>query len=139
VAISRSGEVYCWGSNLYGQSDPPAGIGPLRAIAAGDSFSAALTQEGQVICWGLSDSPATRVPLGLSAVTAIDATVGQLVATRATPTGDFDLDAVVSGSDLTTLLVEWSTGSSLQADLNSDGVVDAADLSLLLARWGPVP
>lgn len=65
--LSAAGEVSCWGYNMQGQlgvgatQHPAAGVvrgigdasdGPVRAIAAGDYQTCALTQGGRVWCWG---------------------------------------------------------------------------------------
>lgn len=48
--------------------------------------------------------------------------------------GDINLDGVVNGVDLSTLLASW--GNRGPADLNADGTVNGVDLSMLLASWG---
>lgn len=49
---------------------------------------------------------------------------------------DFNLDSMVDGDDLGTLLGYWASGSGF-ADLNCDGTVDGDDLGTLLGQWGP--
>ncbi|KAK3242768.1 hypothetical protein CYMTET_47552 [Cymbomonas tetramitiformis] len=69
LAASRSGEVYCWGSNDYGQ----LGLGDLEErptphailhkftrskitrVAAGGRHSVALTEQGDIFTWGSND------------------------------------------------------------------------------------
>lgn len=65
-----SGEVYCWGSDQWGQlgdgsSTTNGGFSPVQVsglpaavvqIASGARFSCALTQTGSVYCWGLNNS-----------------------------------------------------------------------------------
>ncbi len=46
--------------------------------------------------------------------------------------GDFNLDGIVDGDDLGTLLGEWG---SIGADLNCDFVTDGDDLGTLLGNW----
>jgi len=48
--------------------------------------------------------------------------------------GDFNLDGVVDGDDLGTLLGEWG---GIGADLNCDFVTDGNDLGTLLGNWTP--
>lgn len=52
---------------------------------------------------------------------------------------DFNLDGVVDGADLDSLLGVWGCTpcSNARPDLNRDGSVDGADLGMLLANWGP--
>jgi len=52
--------------------------------------------------------------------------------------GDFNLDSVVDGADLSVLLSIWGIRSPEIGDLNDDGTVDGADLSILLSNWGSV-
>lgn len=62
-AVLGSGDLYCWGGNLYGQ----LGIGTttavsvptriafqarFRRVAASGSFTCAVTSQGTVLCWG---------------------------------------------------------------------------------------
>ena len=57
------GAVYCWGYNNHGQLGRPSSprdgealpvpdLDEVRAIAAGTSFTCALTAAGEVRCWG---------------------------------------------------------------------------------------
>jgi alpha-tubulin suppressor-like RCC1 family protein len=66
VCVVDGGQVYCWGSNLYGQlgNSPSqgvenatlvAGISNVTSIAVGDSHTCALTESADVYCWGLND------------------------------------------------------------------------------------
>ncbi len=48
--------------------------------------------------------------------------------------GDFNLDGVVDGADLTILLAAWGTDDVL-VDLNGDGQVNGNDLTILLGNW----
>jgi len=52
--------------------------------------------------------------------------------------GDFNLDAVIDGADLSVLLSLWGLFGPDIGDLSGDGKVDGADLSILLSNWGPV-
>jgi alpha-tubulin suppressor-like RCC1 family protein len=65
-AITTSGGVRCWGSNLFGQlgigvatdggSDGAVDVigldGPIVQVAMGDFFACALSHTGEVQCWG---------------------------------------------------------------------------------------
>ena len=73
-------EVVAWGNDTYGQATPPGGLSNVVAIAAGDTYSLALTADGQVTAWGeyYNYNPPeyyvpTTVPAGLSNVVAITA------------------------------------------------------------------
>ena len=49
-ATQVKGSVRCWGSDLYGQSTPPAGI--FESINAGAFQTCGLRQDGTITCWG---------------------------------------------------------------------------------------
>jgi formylglycine-generating enzyme required for sulfatase activity/subtilisin-like proprotein convertase family protein len=51
--------------------------------------------------------------------------------------GDLNLDGVVDGADLGSMLSAW--GSSGLGDLDGDGIVGGSDLGIILARWGQTP
>jgi hypothetical protein len=52
--------------------------------------------------------------------------------------GDFNLDGVVDGVDLTFVLGAWGALGSHVADLDGDGEVAGEDLAVVLAAWGAV-
>lgn len=66
-ALSGDGEVWCWGTNLYGRADPRAGVEWTTAsrkielenvdlvatdIATGNAQTCALGEDGVIWCWG---------------------------------------------------------------------------------------
>jgi formylglycine-generating enzyme required for sulfatase activity len=53
---------------------------------------------------------------------------------------DLDGDGVVTGGDLSAVLLAWGpcqVGEGCAADLDGDGVVTGGDLSVILVNWGP--
>lgn len=50
--------------------------------------------------------------------------------------GDLNVDDIVNGADLGTLLGSWGACPGCAADLDGDGVVSGADLATLLGSWG---
>jgi hypothetical protein len=50
--------------------------------------------------------------------------------------GDFNLDGVIDGTDLSFVLGAWGVMGDHPADLNRDGEVAGEDLAVLLAAWG---
>ncbi len=64
--------VVAWGYNAFGQASVPPELTAVQAIAAGDSFSAALLSDGTVVSWGEADGR-SAVPAGLSNVVQIAA------------------------------------------------------------------
>lgn len=50
-------------------------------------------------------------------------------------TGDYDLDGVVDGGDLSMLLGHWMMKGT-EFDLDGDGIITGADLAMLLGNWG---
>ena len=49
-ALNSIGSITCWGSNEFGDSDPPRG--DFTAIAASKDHSCALRSDGGILCWG---------------------------------------------------------------------------------------
>lgn len=56
-----SGRPVCWGRNLYGESEVPAGLARASfvAIKAGERHTCALSANGRVACWGADAEPDT--------------------------------------------------------------------------------
>jgi len=52
--------------------------------------------------------------------------------------GDFDLDGMIDGTDLSFVIGAWGFTGSHAADLDGDGEVAGEDLAMLLAAWGPL-
>jgi len=50
--------------------------------------------------------------------------------------GDFDLDGMVGGADLATLLSLWGTVNAPFGDFDGDGMIAGADLAIFLGNWG---
>src|SRR5438046_2331149 len=48
--IRSDGTVACWGSNIYGQSTPPAGM--FTQVSAGQNFTCGIRSDGTTACWG---------------------------------------------------------------------------------------
>ncbi len=66
-------EVLAWGSNSLGQTNVPAGLTNIGAIAAGANHSLALKRDGSVVAWGLDLSGQASVPTELGEITAVAA------------------------------------------------------------------
>lgn len=86
-AVTRQGQVYCWGRNHNGQvgdgsrdrHERPVVVPRLRAtqVAAGFASSCAVTNQATVACWGaIADGPRPTVVAGLPGA-AVDVVVGQ--------------------------------------------------------------
>ncbi len=59
-AISSSGEVTCWGTNILGEADAPTG--KFVQLSAGHFFSCGLRESGAVECWGDDSHGAASPP-----------------------------------------------------------------------------
>jgi hypothetical protein len=75
VALKPDGTVVAWGWNDYGQTNVPAGLSNVTAIAASatSAHTLALKNDGTVTAWGADWSGQANVPAGLSNVVAIAA------------------------------------------------------------------
>ena len=73
LALKADGTVVGWGDNSYGQTNIPAGLTNVVAIAAGDYHSLALKADGTVVGWGDNSYGQTNIPAGLTNVVAIAA------------------------------------------------------------------
>ena len=65
--------MVAWGNNFYGQTNVPAGLNNVAAIAAGGRHSLALKTDGTVVAWGFNTAGQCNVPTGLTNVEAIAA------------------------------------------------------------------
>ena len=65
-----------------------------------------------------------------------DVEVRGLLESKGIP-GDFNLDGVVNGEDLTLLLSKWGPCNGCIEDVTGDGQVGGADLTIVLTNWGP--
>ena len=98
VALLVSGQIVCWGSDVYDQLDSPSGSG-FVSIAAGLNHSVALDSSGEVTCWGANFFGESDVPDGLAGVTMVAA-------------GNRHTLAVVPGS--ASGIVGWGSNTSNQ-------------------------
>ena len=74
VVLKSSGTVAAWGANYYGgETNVPAGLSNITAIAAGANHTLALKSDGTVVAWGGNWAGQAEVPSGLAGVTAIAA------------------------------------------------------------------
>ncbi len=65
MAVTKNGDLYCWGSNVNGQLGDGTGddqekpvkvLSNVASVSAGYSHSAAVTKSGELYCWGANDS-----------------------------------------------------------------------------------
>ena len=94
-------QVVVWGDPAT--IDVPFGLTSVRAIAAGDRFTVAVTSEGTVSAWGANAQGPLNVPMGLTNVVSVAAGVAHAVALRR------------DGS-----IVGWGSNSSGQNNVPSD-------------------
>ncbi len=50
TVLLEDGLIACWGNNLAGQCDSPAGIGKVRQISTGLWHNFALCEDGSIAC-----------------------------------------------------------------------------------------
>jgi len=78
-----AGTVIAWGYNGQGQTDVPAGLTDVVAVAAGIWHAVALKSDGTVVAWGDNTDGQTDIPAGLSDVITIAAGGRHTVALKA--------------------------------------------------------
>lgn len=71
--LEAAARVVAWGDNTYGQTNVPADLTNIVAIAAGRTHHLALRRDGTVRAWGANTAGETLVPAGLTNVVAIAA------------------------------------------------------------------
>lgn len=79
--VSASG--ISWGGNSYGQTNMPAGLTNIHAIAAGATHSLACLSDGRVIGWGNNSSGQLDIPPSATNVVDVAAGYAHSVALRA--------------------------------------------------------
>jgi hypothetical protein len=73
LVLLGDGTVRAWGANCCGQTDVPAGLTNVIAVAAGYNHSLALGADGTVVGWGDNGAGQCDVPSSLSDVVAVAA------------------------------------------------------------------
>jgi alpha-tubulin suppressor-like RCC1 family protein len=81
IALWQDGSFSCVGENWAGQCSPPAGIGPLRAVAASSYVSLGIDVNGRLWGWGTTEAALLQFPPDLGSLQAIAAS-GHAVALR---------------------------------------------------------
>jgi len=61
-AVRGSGEITCWGVDVYGRTRPPAGT--FSSVSVGEYVGCALTPEGIPSCWGYNSYGGAMPPTG---------------------------------------------------------------------------
>jgi hypothetical protein len=148
-AVTRTGDVMCWGSNDHGElgipsttkvvsATPVKALSSAKAVAAGNEFTCAITSGGQAMCWGHDDAyqlgdgvysggyvdnaPPTAV-VGLSGLTRMGAGGAHACAADATSVHCW-------GSDIDAELGDGHRGSDNPSPQPVVNVNAAVDLSL---------
>lgn len=112
IALSTEGKLYTWGSNAYGQLGfdtvdylskpkeiPFSFPQKIVSVAAGNSFSLALTENGEVYAWGINEK-------------------GQLGASHESLKNTYKPQpiTVLSGRGITSIYAGNTTGAAITAD-----------------------
>ena len=71
--VPGSGTVVAWGANYFNQTNVPAGLSVVVAIAAGVGHLVALKSDGTIVAWGSNEYDETSFASGLSRVASIAA------------------------------------------------------------------
>ena len=120
--------VVAWGDNFYGQTNMPAGLSNVVAVAGGNLHSLALRSDGKVVAWGYNQYGQTNVPPALDNVVAVAGGTshslalrndGTVVAWGQNTSGQTNVPAGLGG------VVAVAAGGSHSLALQSDGTVVA--------------
>ena len=120
--------VVVWGLNHYGQTNMPAGLSNVVAVAGGGSHSLALRSDGKVVAWGYNQYGQTNVPPALENVVAVSGGTyhslalrndGMVAAWGQNTSGQTNVPAGLGG------VVAIAAGGSHSVALQSDGTVVA--------------
>jgi hypothetical protein len=120
--------VVAWGWNGEGETDVPAGLSNVVAVAAGGMHNLALQADGTVAAWGWNGEGETNVPADLTGVAAIAAgykhnlalkTNGTVVAWGDNAYGQTDMPSGLSN------VVAVAAGNIHSLALKTDGTVAA--------------
>ncbi len=156
-----AGTVFAWGANDALQSQVPAGLGNVIALAAGESHSLALRSDGTVAAWGFNVYGQASVPANLAGVAAIAARVAYSMALQSNgtvvvwgnqtppPAGLANVIAIAAGSTHSLALkkdgtvVSWGSAMVVPAGLSNVVAIAAGNnnsLALLangtVVAWG---
>lgn len=142
LALKTDGTVVAWGSNGSNQTNVPAGLSGVVAVAASERLSVALKADGTVVRWGTTFTGAVPFPAGLNNVAAI-ATSGGSIHALALKTdrtvvawGGNDLGQATVPTDLNDV-VALATARNFSLALKSDGSVVAWGSTTSSARNVP--
>ena len=125
-AVDRNTTVFAWGANSFGQSQIPAGLSNVVAVAGGGVHSLALKGDGTVIGWGYDGYGEIDVPAGLSNVIAIAAGGSHSLALRANGTvlgWGLDNDDQAFAPPGLSNVIAIAAGFHFSLALKSDGTV----------------
>lgn len=84
LALRTDGTLVSWGNNFYGQTNVPANLSDVVAMATGGRHTLALKADGSVVAWGdNSFGQVTNVPPGLTNVLDVKAGLWHSLALKA--------------------------------------------------------
>lgn len=127
LAVSPTGEVYAWGSGLFGQNGTTAdfiepklvsGLSNIVAVAAGANHSVALSATGEVYAWGRGTNG--QLGNGQSGhINAVPTKVNRINKIMSIAAGDNH--TVALAQDRTTV---WAWGSNAYGQIGDGGLQD---------------
>ncbi|HSY17434.1 MAG TPA: LamG-like jellyroll fold domain-containing protein [Candidatus Acidoferrales bacterium] len=124
------GRVKAWGDGSLGQTNVPAGLTNVIAVAGGASHALALRNDGTVVAWGNNNFKQTNVPPGLANVVEVSGGVQHSLALSSsgvvTAWGDNSQGQTNVPAGLSNV-VEIAAGGYHNLALKSDGTI---------AMWG---